>query len=209
MPYSSTWRLTAALLSAAIVLPAPALGQELIPDPEPTIIVSPGFRHLLDMAPDIVGRPLASERFGDTEGSTLVPTTTGILYWEHGLAPTWTNGFARLTLDEDAGDAHVTWESLDALAPPPREPEYFVAAYTVWDSIAACESNGRWNVNTGNGFYGGVQFDYGSWLAAGGGKYALTANLATRPQQIEIANNWLRLTSWRSWPYCSRKLGLR
>jgi hypothetical protein len=55
-----------------------------------------------------------------------VPTTTGILYWEFGLAPTWTNGFSRLTLDE-RDDSHLTWESEDALAPPPKEPEYFIA----------------------------------------------------------------------------------
>lgn len=87
--------------------------------------VSPGFARLIETAADRVGLPLASERPGDAPGSTIVPTTTGILYWQSGLAPSWTDGFARLTLDDD--DDIVTWESLDALAPPPREPQLFIA----------------------------------------------------------------------------------
>lgn len=81
--------------------------------------------------------------------------------------------------------------------------------YTVWDRVHECEAPGNWHANTGNGFYGGLQFDRGSWIAAGGGKYAARADLATREQQIEIANRWLAMTSWRSWPACSRRLGLR
>lgn len=84
-----------------------------------------------------------------------------------------------------------------------------VPTYSVWDRIAACESHGNWSASTGNGFYGGVQFDYGSWIAAGGRKYAARADQASRAQQIEIADNWLRMTSWRSWPVCSRVVGLR
>lgn len=57
-----------------------------------------------------------------------------------------------------------------------------------WDAIAQCESGQRWNINTGNGYYGGLQFDIGTWLGNGGGKYAPRADLATKAQQIEIAN---------------------
>jgi resuscitation-promoting factor RpfB len=58
----------------------------------------------------------------------------------------------------------------------------------MWDRIAACESGGNWSINTGNGYYGGLQFDSGTWLANGGGKYAARADLATRLQQIAVAN---------------------
>jgi uncharacterized protein YabE (DUF348 family) len=57
-----------------------------------------------------------------------------------------------------------------------------------WDAIAQCESGQRWNINTGNGYYGGLQFDIPTWLSNGGGKYAPRADLATKAQQIEIAN---------------------
>lgn len=58
---------------------------------------------------------------------------------------------------------------------------------TNWDAIAQCESTGNWSINTGNGYYGGLQFDIGTWLGAGGGEYAPRADLATKDQQIAIA----------------------
>ena len=62
------------------------------------------------------------------------------------------------------------------------------AADTVWDRVAACESTNNWSINTGNGYYGGLQFDNQTWLGSGGGAYAPRADLATREQQIAIAN---------------------
>ena len=56
-----------------------------------------------------------------------------------------------------------------------------------WDAIAQCESGGNWSINTGNGYYGGLQFDRGTWLSNGGGDYAARADLATKDQQIAIA----------------------
>jgi uncharacterized protein YabE (DUF348 family) len=58
----------------------------------------------------------------------------------------------------------------------------------MWDRIAQCESGGNWSINTGNGYYGGLQFDYGTWLGAGGGDFAQRADLASRAEQITIAN---------------------
>lgn len=58
----------------------------------------------------------------------------------------------------------------------------------MWDRIAQCESTGRWNINTGNGYYGGLQFDYGTWLSAGGDDFAPRADLASRAEQITVAN---------------------
>jgi hypothetical protein len=56
-----------------------------------------------------------------------------------------------------------------------------------WDAIAQCESTQNWSINTGNGYYGGLQFDYGTWQGAGGGTYASRADLATKYEQITIA----------------------
>jgi len=77
-----------------------------------------------------------------------------------------------------------------------------------WDRLAGCESGGNWHINTGNGYYGGVQFSASTWLNYGGGRYAPRADLATREQQIAIAEKVLRGQGWGAWPACSRMLGL-
>ena len=79
----------------------------------------------------------------------------------------------------------------------------------VWDSIAACESGGDWAINTGNGFSGGLQFHPQTWIGHGGGQYAPSAHLATREQQIAIAEKVQASQGWGAWPACTAKLGLR
>ncbi len=75
-----------------------------------------------------------------------------------------------------------------------------------WDAVAACESGGNWAINTGNGFYGGLQFDYGTWLSNGGGAYAPRADLATREQQIAIATKLYDARGSSPWPVCGANL---
>ncbi len=82
------------------------------------------------------------------------------------------------------------------------------ASGATWDRLARCESGGNWSINTGNGYYGGVQFSRGTWRAFGGTRYAVTANRASRTQQITIAEKVLDAQGWGAWPACSRKLGL-
>lgn len=78
----------------------------------------------------------------------------------------------------------------------------------VWDRLANCESSGNWAANTGNGFYGGLQFYPPTWDAYGGRKYADRPDLATRGQQITVAQKVRVAQGWEAWPACSRKLGL-
>jgi hypothetical protein len=78
----------------------------------------------------------------------------------------------------------------------------------VWDQLARCESGGNWAINTGNGYYGGLQFSPSTWSAYGGGAYASTANLASREQQIAIAEKVQAAQGWGAWPSCSSQLGL-
>ena len=82
------------------------------------------------------------------------------------------------------------------------------ASGTVWDRLAMCESTGNWSINTGNGYYGGIQFSYDTWKGFGGQKYAYTADRATKGQQIEIAQEVLKVQGPGAWPVCSRKAGL-
>jgi uncharacterized protein YabE (DUF348 family) len=69
----------------------------------------------------------------------------------------------------------------------------------MWDKIAQCESGGNWQINTGNGYYGGLQFDSGSWLANGGGAYAPRADQASREQQIAVANTYYAKAGLSPW----------
>ncbi|MFI1096542.1 transglycosylase family protein [Streptomyces sp. NPDC020917] len=79
---------------------------------------------------------------------------------------------------------------------------------SVWDDIAQCESSGDWHINSGNGYYGGLQFWQPTWKRFGGGKFARRADLASRVEQITIAQSVLRDQGWTAWPVCSRRIGL-
>ncbi|MEV6173572.1 transglycosylase family protein [Streptomyces sp. NPDC051954] len=78
-----------------------------------------------------------------------------------------------------------------------------------WGCIAECESSGRWNVNSGNGFYGGLQFGQPTWEEFGGLKYAPRADLATRKEQISVAQKVVAVQGWEAWPHCSKRYGLK
>ncbi|WP_330258554.1 LysM peptidoglycan-binding domain-containing protein [Streptomyces murinus] len=77
----------------------------------------------------------------------------------------------------------------------------------VWDRIAQCESGGNWHINTGNGYYGGLQFSAHTWSAYGGGAYASTADRASRSAQIAVATRVQRAQGWGAWPVCSGRAG--
>ncbi|WP_203566727.1 transglycosylase family protein [Aestuariimicrobium ganziense] len=78
----------------------------------------------------------------------------------------------------------------------------------VWDRVAACESSGNWSINTGNGYYGGLQFSQATWEGFGGRQYAPRADLATKSQQIAIARRTLAVQGPGAWPVCSVRAGL-
>ena len=77
------------------------------------------------------------------------------------------------------------------------------APVDTWDKVAACESGGNWRINTGNGYYGGLQFSQHTWAAYGGTRYAPRADLATKGQQIAVAEAVLRGQGPGAWPVCS------
>lgn len=78
-----------------------------------------------------------------------------------------------------------------------------------WDRLAECESSGRWHINTGNGYYGGLQFSRSTWREFGGRQFASNAHLATKSEQIIVAERTLEVQGWGAWPTCSRKIGVR
>jgi uncharacterized protein YabE (DUF348 family) len=82
-----------------------------------------------------------------------------------------------------------------------------VRAGATWDALAQCEAGGNWSINTGNGYFGGVQFDQNTWERSGGLRYAARADLATREEQIAIAEVTRARQGWGAWPTCSGRLG--
>lgn len=82
------------------------------------------------------------------------------------------------------------------------------ASESTWDAVAQCESGGDWSINTGNGYYGGLQFSQSTWAAYGGTSYASNASQASKSQQIAVAERVLQAQGPGAWPVCSKKAGL-
>ncbi|MDX2565364.1 transglycosylase family protein [Streptomyces sp. TX20-6-3] len=87
-------------------------------------------------------------------------------------------------------------------------PNAAAVTLDVWERVAACESSGNWNINTGNGYYGGLQFLPSTWAEFGGLAFASYAHQATKEQQIEVAERVLAKQGPKAWPHCSVVAGL-
>jgi hypothetical protein len=96
---------------------------------------------------------------------------------------------------------------ISSVSPAPAEA-FTRHVGTVWGRVAACESSRRWYINTGNGYYGGLQFSRSTWAGYHGHKYAWTANNATRAEQIEVARRVLAVQGRGAWPVCGPNAGL-
>jgi hypothetical protein len=96
-----------------------------------------------------------------------------------------------------------------ALAPPAPAPRAVTYTGTsVWDDLARCESGGNWSINSGNGYYGGLQFSHATWHGYGGGEFAEYPHEATREEQIVVAERLRAARGYGPWPACRAKLGL-
>ncbi|GGN89889.1 hypothetical protein GCM10011579_085240 [Streptomyces albiflavescens] len=104
-----------------------------------------------------------------------------------------------------------------AAAPPPPLPGTPSVRVTYdcakdqwpWACIAECESSGRWDANTGNAYYGGLQFRQPTWKDFGGLVYAPRADLATRAEQIKVAEKVVAIQGWEAWPVCAKRYELK
>jgi len=122
-----------------------------------------------------------------------------------GQVPSWMARAASAAISAPAASA----STLQADPPAPAQAAAPAAAAPAassdgadWAAIAACESGGNWSTDTGNGFYGGLQFTQQTWDAYGGGQYASSANLATEAQQIAVAQQVLAGQGIGAWPVC-------
>jgi len=116
-----------------------------------------------------------------------------------GQVPTW---MARAAQAAAAGRPLASAPADPPAGTPVSPPAPASSGGVNWSAIAACESGGNWSANTGNGFYGGLQFSEQTWLGYGGGQYASSANLATAAQQIAVAERVLAGQGIGAWPVC-------
>jgi hypothetical protein len=108
------------------------------------------------------------------------------------------------TLVSSAALAAATVTPLIAITSPSD-----AATTRTWQKLAMCESSGRWHINTGNGYYGGLQISRSTWKGYGGGRFASLPSRATKAEQIKIAERIKRGQGWGAWPSCSRRIGVR
>lgn len=123
----------------------------------------------------------------NTTATTAAKTTTAVTSVKKDLARLATTAAAAAGL---------------VAAPLMSGPAANAATVEQWDQVAACESGGDWQINTGNGYQGGLQFSPETWAGHGGTQYAPSADQATKEQQIEIAENVLASQGAGAWPNC-------
>ena len=111
------------------------------------------------------------------------------------------SAFSRTSLKVTAGGVGVAIPLLSAQL-------VYAAPQDDWQKVADCESSSKWDINTGNGYFGGLQFSQSTWRAYGGTKYAPRADLATKEQQIAVAEKVLSAQGPKAWPNCGPRAGL-
>ncbi|MET9398431.1 transglycosylase family protein [Kitasatospora sp. NPDC002965] len=95
-----------------------------------------------------------------------------------------------------------------ALLPTVRARAAVTVADMIWDELAACESGGDWQADTGNGYFGGLQIRPSTWEEAGGLRFADRPDRATRRAQTTVGEEILRGQGWEAWPGCAREIGM-
>ena len=114
--------------------------------------------------------------------------------------PSWTHALGRRSRRAGVVVLGAAAIGFGALAAPAAAAEHD------WSGVAQCESGGNWSINTGNGYYGGLQFSASTWSAYGGGAYAPRADLASPAEQIAVAERVLVGQGIGAWPTCGRYL---
>lgn len=156
-----------------------------------------GWRVLFDANPDLDDPDLivpGQELTVPEEGAELEPREGTAAASEETSGPA------------EGGDEAAASASSD---PEPAPSTSGTVPGSTWDALAQCESSGKWSTNTGNGYYGGLQFHPQTWAAHGGHAYAPNAHQASREQQIAVAERVLQSQGWGAWPSCSAQVGLR
>jgi hypothetical protein len=132
------------------------------------------------------------------------------------VIPPWPDEGGILKLERDVPDTApipVRYRPRRAYRRPRRAVADWIETqpsldWALWSELADCESSGRWDIESGNGYSGGLQFLPRTWDSFGGGAYAQRPARATKGQQIAVARRVLAVQGWRAWPGCADKLRL-
>lgn len=193
MPILRRSLLLLALAMGGIALLAPLSARSAVPlAPE----VAGALLPVADVAPGFAQRGTLTGRQGSTTPDAAAPSPAESLS-------------VRVVAVPPAAPMEATL--VVAAAPIVVQPAVTTPTYagtSVWDDLARCESGGNWAVNTGNGYYGGLQFSHATWHGHGGGEFAEFPHEATREQQIVIAERLRAARGYAPWPACRAKLGL-
>jgi hypothetical protein len=154
----------------------------------------------------LMANPMASKDGAlglSTTTTTAPPTTTTT------APPTTTTEPPPPTTEEPPAEEPPAEEPPPTETPPPPDSGGGLGdpnSYASWDALAECESGGDWHINTGNGYYGGLQFSLGSWQAVGGTGYP---HEHSRETQITMGQRLYASSGWGAWPSCTAQLGWR
>lgn len=187
-------RLVFVVTSLSVMIPAIALAQNAEVTPAATARVAPTEQQLVDHFPAL-----------NAERQLIQWRTVGYTRWQEYLRK-------KTRLRREAAQAHLRAARLAAApASPPKQAtvSYTTSSYTGgsvnWYAIASCESGGRWDLNTGNGFWGGLQFTPQTWFAYGGGPFSGVGPFPySASAQIAVAERVLARQGIGAWPYCGR-----
>jgi hypothetical protein len=150
-------------------------------------------------SPAVIQAVRASIVVDDTTTTTVAPTTTEAPATVVTEAPT-TTAAPTTTTEAPTTTTTAPKPTTTTTAPRPGNPD----VQSTWDALAECESAGNWSANTGNGYYGGLQFSQASWENVGGTGLPSEASKAT---QIEMGKRLQARQGWAAWPTCARQLG--
>jgi transglycosylase-like protein len=158
----------------------------------------------------------AEHLLADGDAQRLVEIDRGGLTGRQGAsaaAADIASGVERLSneasLSPPAAPMEATLFAVATVVPPrPASPPVTGGDGSVWDALARCESGGNWAINSGNGYYGGLQFSHETWHGYGGGAFAEYPHEATREEQIVVGERLRSTRGYAPWPACRAELGL-
>ena len=179
--------------------------------PKTVSLVVDGKSHEVTTTVDTVRDLLELMSVGYGDSHTISPSlgtslTDGMSVKVNKPAPKPTPAAADTTSAATSSSPSSSSAASTSAAAAPKTSAPAVASGSTWDQLAQCESGGNWAINTGNGYYGGLQFSLSTWQAFGG---TGMPNQNSREQQIAIASKVQASQGWGAWPACSAKLGLR
>jgi hypothetical protein len=193
-----------ALFRRTLLLAAVAVAGIAVLAPLAARSASPLSPEVADHLLTVADAPTPGPDRGALTGRQGGTTPTGSL-----PAPAETLAAERATASPPITPMEATLVTIAPSAPvaaPTRAVTY--AGSSVWDDLARCESGGDWAINTGNGYYGGLQFSHATWHGYGGGEFAEYPHEATRDEQIVVAERLRAARGYAPWPACRAKLGL-